>query len=616
MTSQGLHVSGRSALEHDEIGLLREILSHRPVSSPAQSSSEYSASTTSGIDETKQMSSMIHGIDLRQVLGNARKTFELLGPLVSQHRDGQDVHELQDFLVNLPDNTFSEVLRSLDAVSVVSRELDPALDVPIGSGLAQQTELGSLVDEFGVRHVYSRLLQRVLAAVQLRLESGHTLALSDYKILLRCAGAASDLQTAKRIWQLMEQNNQTSLRDGEAHDEFIKARFLTEPLYTQFDMARFRVRPADLHHQKIWLLPRRLERIQKIARNMALHQGLRFGQNRYAPEQAESLMRILRKTKPIRNVFIKTVRSGVVVDEKLLCSAMVAFARNGSLQFIKQLILRRYWKIQVVPATEDGEEVKIVGATSMYRPDSPMYPSSRLLLAVVESFGCNAEINTALKLVEFISKQYNIAIPDQVWFRLLEWTYVQSSKPASTEWKHAKFPDKMIHPSMVQHIWDTMVSEPYNVQPGFTEHMIMIKSLLGRNRLKDALQWMLELQPVFKAALTELEDAYLEHRLLTQLRVDTDKSLQRLQRARVQKHAMWFAMQTCSYRLLKQIRSNRIDDVMTTRLVPQLIDAFRQFLGRPMRYRIATGHIELRKPPLKEAKGLEERDNARINMAQ
>lgn len=588
-----------------ELGLLREILALNHPSrtgikgEPRFGPNQSALSTTHTADQPIAATTFPSSpsSDLLRAFRNTRKTFEYLkaATATSSAPAQEDTSKLQGAIADLPPSTFSELLRSLDPVAYVSKEMDPAEGVHVGPGMAQYTDLGRVIDEFGVRRIYFWLLRRLVAAAQVRIEAGHGLLQSDYKILLRCAGAASDLHMAKKIWHLMETRGQISLRDGDAYTEFIKARFLTEALYTQFDMARFRVSPGNMHKQKIWLAPRQLSRIRKLRYNIVTKQAHRFGQNRYTPEKAEGLVRILRKTKPIRKVFLKVVKDGVAVDEKLLCSAMVAFARNGALQFIKVMILSRYWKIKVstVKATR---EVTVSGGTTVYRPDSPMHPTARLLDAVVESFCCNAEIATAFKLLDFISNRYGIPIPDKTWFKLLEWAYVQSSRPASLEWKLAGWPEKTVRPDTVQLIWDTMVSEPYNVRPGFNEHIILIKSLLSQGRLKDAMQRMLELQPSYAKTLADLEDAFYEHVHTSRLSIDPAQSLQRWLGARTQKQMMWYAIQTCCWKLFKKVRSNRIDDIMTVRLIPQLIDAFRPFFARSLRYRTATGVVEIRNP--------------------
>ena len=593
-------------LEGDELDLLQEIVGrtrslniHPDGDLQALSNaSPRLPSSTSAIGSAaaapKPESPAVAAPGLRQTLKNTRNTFRLLKTLTSPASDQESARELQTNISGLSQVSFSELLRSLDPVTSVSKDIDAAKDVHIGPGMAQHTELGRAIDEFGVRRIYPELLKNLVAATQLRIEAGHGLLLSDYKVLLRCAGAASDLHMAKKIWHLMETRDQLPIRDGDAYNEFIKARFLTDPLYTQFDMAKFRVSPANMHKQKIWLSPRQLTAIRNLRRNILAHQSHRFGQNRYAPEKAEALVRILRKTKPVRRVFLRIVHDGVAVDEKLLCSAMVAFARNGALRFIKT-ILWKYWKIKV-HTNKETREITIAGGTTMYRPDSPMYPTTRLLDAIVESFCCNAEVTTALKLLGFISSRYNIPILNETWSKLLQWTYVQSSRPASTEWKLANWPEKIVRPDTVQLVWDTMVSEPYNMQPRFDDHIVLIKSLLSQGRLKDSLQRMLELQPTYARALADLEDAFYEHVYTSRLGVDTAQSLARWLEARSRKQAMWYSIQTCCRQLLGRVRSNRLDDVMTVHLLPQLVDAFRPFFARSLRYRTATGLVEIHNP--------------------
>ena len=59
---------------------------------------------------------------------------------------------------------------------------------------------------------------------------------------------------------------------------------------------------------------------------------------------------------------------------------------------------------------------------------------------------------------------------------------------------------------------------------------------------------------------------------------------------------MWYFIQTCFWQLFKLVRNNGADDVMTVRPIPQLIDAFRPFFARSLRYRTATSLVEMRNP--------------------
>ncbi len=86
-------------------------------------------------------------------------------------------------LTELPATAFSELLRSLDPIDVISEEVDPTTGIRVGPGMAHRTPLGDLIDIYGVRKSYLLLFRRLLAAVQLRIDAGKHLLLSDYKVL-------------------------------------------------------------------------------------------------------------------------------------------------------------------------------------------------------------------------------------------------------------------------------------------------------------------------------------------------------------------------------------------------------------------------------------------------
>ncbi len=530
----------------------------------------------------------LSGVQTRYILqalqeGDTRKLY--LG--LSRAGEQQDAA-----IASLPPTAFSEFLRCLDPF-VTGKELDYARGVPIHPGLGQFTQLGQLVNNYGVRLLYVSLLKRVLAICELRRNLERRILVADYWILMRCAGAASDMSAAKGLWQYMHETNGDLWRQSEAYAEFVRARFLTESLYAQYDHPRFRVRPINLHMQKIWIPGHRLRRLDTLRRQIEAAQPHRFGQNMNRPEYAESLTRILRKTKPIRKILAKTASLGLAREENFLCAVMIALGRTGSNRAVSA-ILNKYWGIQVAVDKGTGE-VHVDGGAS-FAPDAPMRPTARLMDAVVQSYCCNGEVSTALQLVSFISRRYGIRIPDQVWFDLLSWTYVMVSRPVSLEWKFANFPGKMLKPHAVQEMWDVMTSEPYNVGPGFAQYNILIKTLISQYKYAEAMDRMQQLKSTYDAQLREYEDATLEYSQTVAQDVSRGPALKRFKRAAVTKWYMWYCYQVWCWKILKKVRPRRIDDDFIVRTLPKLVDTFRPFMPMNIKYRTATGFVHIQEP--------------------
>jgi len=181
-------------------------------------------------------------------------------------------------------------------------------------------------------------------------------------------------------------------------------------------------------------------------------------------------------------------------DERLLAAVIVAMGRNGSLHAINEL-LAASWKISVA-AEEDSREVDVRGGAD-FPYDSPMRPTARLMEAIVQAYCCNGELATALKLMDYLSRRYNIQIPDKLWFDLLTWTHVMVSKPSSTEWQHAGFPRRVLKSNAIDLVWSVMTSEPYNVKPTFAQSNIYIRGLINQRKYLEAIELIREIRPAY-----------------------------------------------------------------------------------------------------------------------
>lgn len=536
-----------------------------------------------------------HVRELTESLKNPVNRLAYLQQLAKACRKARELGDMSTaVLARLPDTAFSELLRSLDPLDSFSKELDPTAGMHVGPGMARLTPIGNEFDVWGVRKRYVTLLNQALAASQLRREAGRPLLLSDYKVLLRCAGAASDLESVRLVWGMMEETGYREF-DPETYLELVRARFLTEPLYTQYDLARFRVTPINLHLQKVWLMGRKQRHYLRIlGHNRLRRQRHAFGHNRQSLNHAEHLARILRKHRPPYLLFRAVVRKCYIVDERALCALMVAFARSGSMRHFEELILKHFWGVEV--KRRAGAQARVAVQAIAYAADSPLRPSGRLLEAIVTSYCLNAEVATALKVLDAVSRCYSIPISDKVWFDLLEWAYILCSKPVATEWKvvNRQFRGtKVIRQKAVQMIWETMTAEPYNVRPGFHQYQLLTSALIAQGHAARALDLMLELEPMYRGFCEQLERAFCKHALSTALGVRVARSEKAWRQARARKHAAWYKLQLMCRSLLKKACKGKAGEHTTLRGVPQFVEAFRDLLPANVRYPIRTGEVEL-----------------------
>ncbi|KAI1773657.1 hypothetical protein F4818DRAFT_97367 [Hypoxylon cercidicola] len=499
--------------------------------------------------------------------------------------------ELRELVAALPRTTFTEFFRSLDPL-YVARDIDPTDQTLISVGVYQVLSMGSTIDDWGVRQLYSRLLRRMLILVGALKASGQGLQIEEYIYLLRCAGAASDPAGAKLIWDELRQAQTSDWRYSEAFAEFVSARFLTRPLYTGYDKTKRMVIPRNLHRSRLRLSRHRVYRLDRLRFNTRLRK-LRFGLNK-DQDYAEDLMRMMRKKGPASRMIAICLEDGYRMNEPLLCALMVAFGRVGSLRFVGSRILNEYFGIRMRRLVYNEAHGGDAGKTEIDNVPFRIRPSTRLMEAVVETYGSNGEIAIAFQLVDHISKTHRIAIPLRIWQDLLEWTYVMSCPPASTAWKWAGMYSKIPSSSAIELIWDTMTSAPYHIQPGFDQYNIMIRSLLGRHQFRKSLPLMREAVHLYNAHCREYEEVVFEYVQMIRTGTYIGEVMSRYERARFRKARMHYDTEWWCRKFLLNVRSFDPTNPLAIIEVPDFFREFGSFIPNPARYRTATGYVSLR----------------------
>ncbi|KAI1373004.1 hypothetical protein F4677DRAFT_430689 [Hypoxylon crocopeplum] len=503
--------------------------------------------------------------------------------------------ELQGAVAALPRTTFTEFLRSLDPLCVAA-DADPTDQTNLSVGIYQTLDMGDTIDDWGVRTLYMRLLRRMLVLISALKASGQILLPEEYIYLLRCAGAASDPMGAKWIWNEMVRTQTTEWRQSEAYTEYISARFLTRPLYTGYDKTRRMVIPRNLHRSRLRLLQRRVQKLDRLRFNIRLGR-LRFGLNKDV-KHAEDIMRMMRKKGAPTRLFYYILNQGHRATEPLLCALMVALGRVGSLRFTGSRILNDYFGIRMRQLTyEDGYKIEPApDRNEISRVPFRIRPSMRLIQAVVEAYGSNGEVAIACRLIDHISKTYNMPIPLSIWQDLLEWSYIMSSPATSTAWKLAGMPSKIPSNSTIEVIWDTMTSEPYQVQPGFEQYNILIRNLLGRHQFSKILPYIRRAVDLYNVQCQEYEEAVFEYVQMLRDGVRMSETVHRYERARFMKEKMWYDIQTWCRKFLLSVRSLSPENPLATVVVPDFVRELRPFIPNPARYRTATGYVSLTDP--------------------
>ncbi|KAK3386231.1 mitochondrial ATPase expression-domain-containing protein [Sordaria brevicollis] len=510
-------------------------------------------------------------------------------------------------ILQLPPTAFSELLRAVDPVD--HKHQGPLQNIWVDPAMADWSPLGGLVNNYGVRKRNSDLYPLVHEAAFRRFRDGLPLLLSDYKVLLRYAGSISDPLLARKIWFHMNVSDKMWDRHTDLYAEFIKSRFLTEPLYTQNNRHDFRVKPVNLFPEKRFLpyfTPDNLSQLRQMNFDETNRRLDRFGQNPSAEHKVEYLMRMLRRSSPVDLVF-GTARNRLhQLSEEFVCAALIAYARTGVMEDVQSVLYFNYG-VDVTGSIETGD-LKISGG-KQFQPTNPMAPTTRLLQTMATCYGSNGMIAMACKMLDHLSSVYrHLSVPSSVWFELLEWAYIHTSPRASKEWKLVSIPGRRLHRNAVQLIWDTMTSPPYSATPGLAQYKIYVEWLIKTNKLERAIQMMLDLEPIYRARVHHLQTIYPIHALNTTSFSHSptpsflawDHSLSQKDYV-VHTFSKWFSL------LFKRIKSPvhlppgpKLPKIfpshdISTRLLPQLIHAFQGLLPDTIHYEIPTGVVRFKR---------------------
>ncbi|KAG5981904.1 hypothetical protein E4U55_002545 [Claviceps digitariae] len=506
----------------------------------------------------------------------------------------------------LPGPSFSEILRSLDPLPPLSdgKHIDIAHELNLTQGLAQFIHISQWVTRFGVRRRHRLVLRGMMTLLAVRSRSPLGLSTADHEVMLRCAGVAADYQASKTIWAKMAESGLQHYRTAKTWLEFVKARFMTEPIYYQFDRSRVAVMARDLYSNRNPLSMATLKRMDRM--RLSINAMKRHPWNRRPDVVDEDMRRLLRRKSDFRSYkshWIRNLYFGHDVDEELMCASIIAFARSSSLHAIKSLVFNKFYGIHFDEQSEPGNP-RISGGHEL-PPSSRLRPTTRLLHAIVEALGSMSHILLAMKLLDFISQRYNIVIPPETWSNLLNWTYLCASKP----FRPMRRLYEREHPSIsirtttapvdVRAIWNAMTSAPYNVTPTFHDYDVLIKTLLIQRSLRQALAVIRNnIIPLHQRAQSDHELALFDEILQSDLGPSSPQATRRRIQAALHKDYIRHHITSWLNKLLKIASKNSgyRDHDFTKTVIPDLLLEFADFFPPQVRYRTAQGVVQLIRP--------------------
>ncbi|KAF4339083.1 hypothetical protein FBEOM_7025 [Fusarium beomiforme] len=491
-------------------------------------------------------------------------------------------------LAELPVAAFSEILRALDPVA--NKHLDVAQGIAISPGEMQFTNACHLVDEFGVRRQHRLVLNSVKILTQARTDAGRKLVLSDYEISIRCAGAAGDIADAAFFFGLITRHGLGPKRTTTTWNDFLKARYMTDPVYYQYHRQRVLYKPREAYRIFFTTELNNVWRLESLRHSQNALRTIPFNRQRHRL-WADNMLWMRKKTS-FQSYFAHWRRSkaaGVLLNEELLCTSLIAFARSGSFQHMRGIVLKRGFGIGLKEDRKSGTFT--VSGCKTFRPGNPRAPTVRLLNAIVEAFGSMMRIRLACQLLIHVSNAYEIPIPRETWCNLFNWAYVCGAKSNQRQRRFMNFfpCSSEVNPSVLTEIWDTMTSEPYSVEPSFENYINYINMLIFKHRFSEALN-MIRNHAVRHYRL--LENQHLQIVFDEVLQEVSEPSHRRIA-IETQKDHTWYQIAKCLENLLSTASkdSRRRKGIFATTAVPHIVAEFSEFLHDQIRYRTSQGYV-------------------------
>ncbi|KXJ88927.1 hypothetical protein Micbo1qcDRAFT_166366 [Microdochium bolleyi] len=496
---------------------------------------------------------------------------------------------------------FTEVFQLLDPVLLASTS-DGSRGVHITRGMQTRLNLMGTVDDWGVRKLYPRLLDRLLTLAEAVRAGGYKLNNDEIHCLLRCAGAAGEPGTASQIWQSMVTSQTTESRNAITYTEFIRARFLTDDLYSGWNKQHRVVIPRNLHRSRLLLSRRRVVRLDRLRYSLTINKGL--GGTNKSTDHVEDQMRAMRKAGPIQRLFVEVKGKGLPITNRLACAFIVALGRSGSLRFIEREILFKMYGLDIPQLVISGAEGHPKSKPQPLQDPVKMTPvdARRLMDAVVEAFGSNGEITIALELVERISRLHKTEIHRATWTDLLEWTHVMESRPVSTMWAEAGLQSKIPTSHAVDFIYSKMRSQDPPIEMGFREYGIMVRAHLGKGHRHKALSFIREAVGTYREIRRDYEQNGFDYIQSLRDGALSNHTIRRYETSRVLLQTSWYSLQSWCNAYLDKFRPlSRMDNREAYSHIPAFIIEFREFSPNPARYRTPTGFVALTDPASERA---------------
>lgn len=463
------------------------------------------------------------------------------------------VHD-QDFLASISAPMFSQILELLEPNQFVAK-LGTA-HIELSTALAASMNIAPMRE---VAFEYNKTLLRILKD---RRSTGHIPTLDDYVLLLRSARLLGSHKMAGIVWRSL-------LKDGIQPDTRCFNHYMASLVWNGMHSAGSR--------HKVRAIP-----FFMMARSAA-HRDRRFSNYRVGDcGVKEETMK----------AFGEMLAFGAVADHESFQILITACARDGDIATVKA-ILQRVWGIDVQSIMEGKDEATI--APKSFSDDSPIRPQSSLLFALAHAFGINNDVPSALRVVDFVARHYELEITSEIWNQLFEWTFVlaHQRRPDAPE-NAGKLPI-----GSVLGLWETMTGPPYFIKPTLGMYSRLISNLVDRKYTSKIIEVMREAMPLHRA------DADAAHKARRRLAAavqegkpvdDIEMSRKEWEYTRMIHARNVFWLRRWVRQILTSLNIRNVFDGGKAKFLdelPRVLWEWRRYAPRKVQYEIASGFVDL-----------------------
>ncbi|RPA92733.1 hypothetical protein L873DRAFT_1831002 [Choiromyces venosus 120613-1] len=399
------------------------------------------------------------------------------------------------------------------------------------------------MDEYGrvqvhkTSYTFKEFRSRLKIVTQAMQRHGYRLGIIEYCHLLDCARAGGDLTMADELWRQIVAREDLK-PDTWTYNCYVAAKIGTIATHRGVRMSQ-------------WTMQSRRTVTAKHMRALASH------------------------------MYARMLREAVHPNSMTFDLLVIATSRAGDVGGIKELLMK-VWGVNVNGLAKSDNNLGSEPPT--VPPDSVLYPTQHTLATFSMCFGANNDIETAIRVVDHLSRRYKVPISLPAWINLLNWTYALTRPPA-----------RVMPAQSVLEIWEIMKAPPYNVNPTIEMYDYLVRSLIWRQYVSPAEDKMKEAVKIYLGILQRSLDLETKYgNIVGETNLDTT-----VQEAEVSKEIAVVKRELHRFRSMMRrwvellILGKGMNTEYTRRKVPDIVAGWAHFLGGKAIYTIDSGYIVL-----------------------